>query len=262
VSYESDPRIARSEWRFAQLRDLARGIQAIHPVGASLPQECIVITASEFTSIRFEMCFDVPSYQDWLLGADMTACYAWHRRFLQHLQSRFAKERWVLKSPGHLGTLDALLAEYPDALIVQTHRDPRRVVPSVSSLEWTLRQVASDAGDPRALGRQQLHAWSKTLRAGMRARERRAAQASQFLDLHFHEIASDAIGCVRRVYEHFGLALTPEHDRRMREYVAAHPREEHGAHRYTLEGFGLRADEVDEAFADYTARFAVKREGE
>jgi hypothetical protein len=260
ASYESDPRIAQSEWRFAQLRELARGIQAIHPVGAALPQECIVITASEFASIRFEMCFDVATYQDWLLEADMTACYAWHRRFLQHMQSRFARERWVLKSPGHLGTIDALLAAYPDALIVQTHRDPRRVVPSVSSLEWTLRQVASDELDPKALGRQQLRAWSKTLRLGMRAREKRAAQASQFLDLHFHEIASDAIGCVSQIYRKFGLALTPEFERRMRDYVAAHPREEHGAHRYTLEGFGLGAGEVDDAFAEYVARFGIRRE--
>ncbi len=260
ASYGSDPRIAKSEWRFAQLRQLARGIEAIHPVGAALPQECIVITASEFASIRFEMCFDVPSYQRWLLAADMRGCYAWHKRFLQHLQSRFAKQRWVLKSPGHLGTIDALLSEYPDALIVQTHRDPRRVVPSVSSLEWTLRQVASDALHPHALGKQQLRAWSETLRMGMRGREKHAAKANQFVDLHFHEIAADAVGCVRRVYAHFGLALTPAFEQRMRDYVAAHPREEHGAHRYTLAGFGLRADEVDEAFADYTARFAVKRE--
>ncbi len=260
ASYESDPRIERSEWRFAQLQRLAPGIQAIHPVGAKLPQECIVITASEFMSIRFEMTFDVPSYQEWLLEADMSGAYAWHRRFLQHMQSRFARERWVLKSPGHLGTLDALLAAYPDALIVQTHRDPQRVVPSVSSLEWTLRQVASDELDPRVLGRQQLSAWSRTLRQGMRARAKHAARAQQFVDLQFREIASDAIGCVRKIYERFGLALTPEFAERMRAYAAAHPREEHGAHRYTLEGFGLTAREVDEAFAEYCARFEVRRE--
>jgi hypothetical protein len=259
-SYERDPRIERSEWRFAQLRQLARGIQAIHPVGAALPQECIVITASEFASIRFEMCFDVATYQDWLLEAELTGCYAWHKRFLQHMQSRFAKQRWVLKSPGHLGSIDSLLAAYPDALIVQTHRDPRRVVPSVSSLEWTLRQIASDELSPHALGRQQLRAWSKTLERGTRARARHAARAAQFLDLHFHEIAADAIGCVRRVYAHFGLALSSEFEQRMREYAAAHPREEHGAHRYSLEGFGLSAREVDDAFAEYVERFEVRRE--
>jgi LPS sulfotransferase NodH len=262
ASYASDPRIQQSAWRFKQLERLAPGIQAIHPVGADLPQECIVVTASEFMSIRFEMTFDVASYQDWLLEADMTGCYGWHKRFLQHLQSRHARERWVLKSPGHLGTIDALLAAYPDARIVQTHRDPRRVVPSVSSLEWTLRGIASDAQDAHALGQQQLRAWSRTLRAGMQARARHAAREQQFADLHFREIARDPIACVRRIYERFGFTYTPEFEQRMRAYVAAHPREEHGAHRYTLEGFGLSAAAVDAAFADYCARFEVQRESE
>ena len=68
-----------------------------------MPQECIVITASEFMGIRFEMCFDVASYQEWFVDHDMRPAYQWHRRFLQHLQSRCPGERWVLKSPGHLG---------------------------------------------------------------------------------------------------------------------------------------------------------------
>ena len=128
-----------------------------------MPQECIVLTASEFMSIRFEMCFDVASYQEWLLHEDMTGAYHWHRRFLQHLQSRCRGERWVLKSPGHLGAIDALLAVYPDAMIVQTHRDPKRVVPSVASLEQCGRSIATAEQDAARLGRQQLRAWS-TLR--------------------------------------------------------------------------------------------------
>jgi hypothetical protein len=131
----------------------------------------------------------------------------------------------------------------------------------VSSLELTLRQIATDEQDPRALGRQQLAAWSTLLMQGLRARESRPAQAAQFLDLHFHEIASDALGCVRRVYAHFELPFSPAHEQRVREYLAANPREQHGQHRYTLAGFGLMEAEVDAAFADYCARFGVRREG-
>ena len=80
----------------------------------------------------------------------MRPAYAFHRRFLQHLQSRCPGERWVLKSPGHLGPVDALLHEYPDAMVVQTHRDPLSVIPSVSSLEYTMRCVSSDGCAPEA----------------------------------------------------------------------------------------------------------------
>ncbi len=51
-------------------------------------------------------------YQKWLVDADMASAYRFHRFFLQHMQSRHAAERWVLKSPGHLGAIDALFDAY------------------------------------------------------------------------------------------------------------------------------------------------------
>ena len=260
ASYETDPRIARCERRLEHVRRLAPGFQAIHPVGALLPQECIVITACEFHSLRFEMCFDVSGYQEWLKHQDMRPAYGFHRRFLQHLQSRRPGGRWVLKSPGHLGPIDALLAEYPDALIVQTHRDPLRVIPSVASLEYTMRCMASDAIDPAVLGDQQLRLWSQLLEQGMAARSRRPEHAANFSDLHFREIVADPIGCVRRIYAGFDLAFTPAAEERMRAYLVAHPRYEHGEHHYSLEMFGLQAEAVSRAFKAYCDRFGVESE--
>ncbi|MBW2269218.1 MAG: sulfotransferase [Deltaproteobacteria bacterium] len=260
ATYANDPRIAHTEARMQQLRQLAPGFQEIHPVGSLMPQECIVLTASEFMSIRFEMCFDVASYQEWLVDQDMAPAYRWHRRFLQHLQSRCPGERWVLKSPGHLGPVDALLATYPDALIVQTHRDPLRVVPSVSSLEYCMRGVASDAVDPVAIGRQQLHLWSTLIDQGMRARAGRPDQAGQFLDLHFHEIVADPLGCVRRIYRHFDLELTSRAEARMHAFVAESPRAGHGVHDYSLARFGLDAEAVSQTFKSYRERFGVRPE--
>jgi hypothetical protein len=260
ASYATDPRIARSERRFAQVRSLAPGFQAIHPIGALIPQECIAITACEFLSLRFEMCFDVSGYQEWLVQQDMRPAYAFHRRFLQHLQSRRPGGRWVLKSPGHLGSIEALFAEYPDALIVQTHRDPRKVVPSVASLEYTMRCAASDTVDPAAVGAQQLHLWPQLLEQGIAARERHPEWADRFVDLHYHEIAADPIACVRGVYARFGLAFTAEAEAGMRAYLGAHPRDEHGAHRYSLEMFGLDAGAVSRRFARYCERFGVEAE--
>jgi hypothetical protein len=248
ASYERDPRIERTEKRFEQLRQLSPTFQAIHPIGSLL------------MSIRFEMCFDVAGYQEWFLEQDMASTYRYHAEFLQHMQSRYARERWVLKSPGHLGPIDALLDQYPDALLVQTHRDPLRVIPSVSSLEYAGRGIASDAVDPKAIGRQQLRFWSALLEQGMRARAGRPEQAQQIFDLHFHEILSDPLGCVRRIYRHFDLELTPEALKRMQDYLAAHPREKHGEHRYSLEGFGLDEAEVRETFASYTNHFGVAHE--
>jgi Sulfotransferase family len=260
ASYDSDPRVARTEKRFEQLRRLAPGFQAIHPIGALMPQECIVITAPEFMSVRFEMCFDVAGYQEWLVDQDMTPTYRFHRRFLQHMQSRHKAERWVVKSPGHLGPIDSLFEVYPDALVVQTHRDPIRVVPSVASLEYTLRLVSSDEVDPIRLGRQQLRLWSTLLEQGVAARARHPEREQRILDLRMSEIVSDPIGCMHRIYARFELELSNEVEARMRDYLARHPRDEFGSHRYSLAAFGLDEASVNAAYKGYRERFGVEPE--
>jgi len=260
ATYETDPRIERTQKRFDQVNQLAPGFQAIHPVGALMPQECIVLTASDFMSVRFEMCFDVAGYQTWLVDQDMTSAYAFHRAFLQHMQSRHARTRWVLKSPGHLGPIDKLFEAYPDAMVVQTHRDPIRVIPSVASLEYTMRQVASDEVDAARLGRQQLALWSALLDQGMRARDRHPERESQILDLSMQEIVQDPMATVERIYRSFDLELGAEARTRMERYLAAHPRDKHGEHRYSLSAFGLEEEMVNSAFKGYRERFGLESE--
>ena len=211
-------------------------------------------------SVRFEMCFDIGGYQEWLLQQDMRPAYRFHRGFLQHMQSRHAAERWVLKSPGHLGPIDALFETYPDAMLVQTHRDPVRVIPSVASLEYTMRLVASDEIDPVRVGRQMLFGWSKLLEQGMESRRRHPERESRILDLHLAEIAADPIDCIRRIYAHFDLPLRPEFESRMQGYLAAHPKDEFGVHQYGLEAFGLDPAAIAQTFKAYCEHFRVEPE--
>jgi hypothetical protein len=260
ATYETDPRIEKCRKRFDQVGQLAPRFQAIHPVGALMPQECIVLTASEFMSLRFEMVFRLDAYQEWLLDQNMSATYEYHRRFLQHLQSRHKGEHWILKSPGHLGPIDTLFDTYPDAMVVQTHRDPLRVIPSVANLEFTMRQVSSDDVDPISMGREQLHAWSTLLDQGIAARARHPERESQILDLSMQEVVRDPIVCVERIYSHFDLNLSDEARTRMHRYLEAHPRDEFGTHRYSLEAFGLDEASVNERFKGYRERFGIESE--
>ena len=135
ATYDSDPRIAEVQTQLDLTEVVIPGFKRMHPIGARLAQECVRITAADFRSMIFPTQYRIPSYARWLLhNADMAPAYRWHRRFLQVLQSRHRRERWVLKSPGHLWCLGALLAEYPNAVLVQTHRDPLRIIASIASL--------------------------------------------------------------------------------------------------------------------------------
>jgi len=258
-TFNSDPRIEEAELRFDALRRLVPGFEAIHPIGARLPQECILIHALDFHSLLFEATYNVPSYQRWVELQDMRPTYHLQRDFLQHLQSRCPAERWVLKSPAHLMALDALLEVFPDALIVQTHRDPVEVMGSVSSLHCALRGASSDAIDPHAVGREQLELWSRVLSRATAVRDQNGGQASRFYDVRYQDLVSDPIECVRNIYSHFRIELGREAEARMRGFLAKDARANRGVHRYTLERFGIDADEAARRFGDYCERFDVKR---
>jgi hypothetical protein len=73
VTFESDPRIAVTDKQFSGVEQIIPGFQAIHRMGATLPQECVAITAYEFASILFTTTHRVPGYQTWLESIDHRA---------------------------------------------------------------------------------------------------------------------------------------------------------------------------------------------
>ena len=260
LTYETDPRIAEVERHFAGIDRVLPGFQGIHPMGACLPQECVALMAHDFATMIYHTTHNVPSYQAWLEGADMRPVYASHKRQLQYLQWKCAGERWVLKSPGHLWALDGLLAVYPDARIIQTHRDPLRVVASLTSLISILRSMATDRIDPHAIGVDWTQRLARGLEKTMRVRVEQPLPAERVFDLHYRDFIRDEIDMVRRIYAHFGLTLTDEAERRMRRYLAANRREKRGTHRYTLAQAGLDADTERRRYAAYVERFGVALE--
>jgi hypothetical protein len=260
ATYETDPRIATVEKHLAGIDRLIPGFSSMHPMGARLPQECVAITQHEFASMVWPTTHRVPRYASWLDGTDHGPVYAAHRRWLQYLQWKAPAERWMLKSPGHLWTLDALLREYPDARIVQTHRDPLRVLASLVSLVCTLRSIATDDIDPHEVGAE----WSVRLADGMNramaVRDRGLLPPAQVFDMQFREFLRDEIAMVRRIYTHFGMTLSAEAEARMRRFLAENRADKHGRHTYSL-GFGGLDEATERArFGAYQARYEISSE--
>lgn len=260
ATFATDPRIAAVERHFSGIDRVLPDFKKIHPMGACLPQECVALTAHDFATMVYHTTHRVPSYQAWLEAADLRWVYASHRRQLQYLQWKVPAARWVLKSPGHLWALDALLAVYPDARIVQTHRDPLKVVASLASLVTVLRSLASDAIDPDEIAIDWTTRLARGLERTMRLRAARALPATQVFDVHFPVFMADPIGTVGRIYAHFGLTLGAEAETRMRRFLAENPADKHGAHAYTLAAAGLDVATERRRYAAYQEHFGVASE--
>jgi hypothetical protein len=234
---------------------LAPTFRHVHPVGAELPQECVSLTAPTFMSDQFDAMYYVPSYRAWFFRQDLRPAYEYHRHFLQHLQVRHNARRWVLKAPTHMFALPSLLAVYPDALFIQTHRAPLDAMASVSSLITILRRVFSDAVDPLVVSREAIDYWSKTLDTFLQERNRLAEH--RICDVNYAEIRSDPLGAVRRIYAHFGWQLSQKVEQQMRRTLASQPHERYRRHRYDLSQFGVQEAESAARFAAYCDRFGL-----
>jgi hypothetical protein len=262
ATYDSDARIAEVQATIDMAEQLMPGFLTFHPIGAQLGQECVRITASDFRSMIFPTQYRLPTYDRWLLhDADLAPAYRWHRVFLQHLQQRHPAGRWLLKSPAHLWHLDALAHEYPDAVVVQTHRDPLQVIASVSALAAHLRGMASDDTSIEEAARTYTDDIFLGLDRGMDARDRGVFGDDRLVDVHFTELVADPLGTIGRLYESVGRDLTPATAARMERFLADHPGDGGGGGtRYRFADTGLDADELRDRSAVYQERYGVASE--
>jgi hypothetical protein len=261
ATYDTDPRIAEVQATLEGTEALIPGFLGMHALGARLGQECVRITGAEFRSMIFSTQYRVPHYQHWLLHeADMTPAYGYHRLFLQYLQSAHPAERWVIKSPAHLWALEAMMREYPHALVVNTHRDPLRVVCSLSSLIDLLRRLASDDVSIAAVA----HEWVEDVAVGLdRAVAGRRAGTipeGQAVDVFFRDFLADPLAVVHDIYERLGIELTRDAEGRMRRFLADNPQEKFGGHSYTFADTGLDARALRERMRPYQDYFDVPDE--
>jgi len=250
-----DPRIRTAERQIRWFHRLNPEFRSIHPTGARLPEECLIITSHSFLSFQFNTAHFVPTYQTWLEQQDLRPSYAAHRRFLQHLQWGSASMRWVLKAPAHVFGLEALFDVYPDAGVILMHRDPVEVVASVASLHTSLRGTFSANVDPRSVGAEQAARWADGITRALAARDGGCAPPERFIDVHYRDLVRDPIAIGRRVYEHFGLPLSSAVEARWQRFLNDNPQGKHGRHRYDLGRFGLRADAERERYRAYRERF-------
>jgi hypothetical protein len=189
------------------------------------------------------MHYGVKQYADWLNGLDVTDegwVYKSYIAQLQILQAHQPMCRWVLKSAVHLYFLGALLQEIPEALIVQTHRDPRQMLPSICSLVACLRSLVYRAVDLRATGMECFSFVQEVLARSSWARVRNPQ--AQIIDVNFAELVADPIKQVHRIHEQFQLSWSPAYEQRMKRWLAAHPANRHGVHRYSAAQYGLSDD--------------------
>ncbi len=269
LAHTPKPRPPRTEWasdadfrecdeRMRAIHERSPDMAAIHFSAAEQVDECWYLFSQSFAHSGWEANAYVPSYSRWWAQHDMQAAYRRHRRNLQLIGMPEPRRRWLLKDSTYLFDLHAFLEVYPDAMVIHTHRDPARVIPSTCSLCWSARGPLNENPDRKAFGQSTLELWGRAVETAMEARQGRPAK--QFYDLQFEDFQRDPLGSIADIYDHFGLPLSERAENAMASFRSDNPRGKHGEHRYTQGDWGLEAEGIRERFQPYIERFGIPPE--
>jgi len=245
--------------------DVHPPFMAMHELAAHLPCECVHFLMYDFSGPYWGMSFDAPSFTGWQLEhlETLERLYRLHRRMLQTFQHEApdAEPRtWLLKSPFHVSTLPALFAQYPDARVVHTHRDPRRFLASLVSILSALRFMRSDAVDVAGLATIMEATYAMFLDGAIEARRSGAVPAGQIVDCHFTDLMRDPVASLRATYDGLGLEWPAGHETAVRDYLRSKPRAKHGEHAYSLADVGLDPESVAASFDPYVRHYGLEPE--
>jgi len=254
-----DPRRARTEAGLDFLNAALPEFRRMHEMTVDHAHEEIQLLAIDMSSMLFETVAPIPSWRDDYLARDQRPSYAYLRTVLQVLQWSRGGTRWVLKSPQHLEQFPALLATFPDATFVVTHRDPVPVTVSmVTMLAYTAR-LAHDRVDTIGIAAYWVDRLERMLRSCVDHRD--LLPEARTIDVHFDEFMADDLAMVRRIHAVAGLPDSRAAEASMRAFTKAHPRGRFGGIEYDLAPFGLDRDVLSETFAFYSEQFGVRAEG-
>ncbi len=255
-TYDQDPRIHQTADELEFPQAVATGLRSIHTYSAQMPKECLSAMAFAARTEEFISRYNVPAYVEWLRACDMTPAYEMHKRILRVLQQRMPPARWVLKSPVHLQAVPTLVATYPDASFIVTHREPEEFLASVSSLVATLRSAFSNSVDTVAIGNYHQDLYQRSLNALADHVDQGVLPIERTIHVAFKDLVADTPTVVGTICANLGIDAAA--NRASMGIVAKEAREDSaGAHKYQPADFGLNNADMTRSFDRYRTRFNV-----
>jgi hypothetical protein len=210
-------RTAIALWVF---RRLASGADAVHPLRANSPHECVSLHSYSFLSREFGTMLKVPTYDAFLDQVDCTPAYLWQKRFLERAQSGGPVRRWILKAPDHAYSLDALFKVFPDAIVIQTHRNPVHVINSATRMTSVVRKAFSNDLDIEEIARGEAEALHDKICRIQNFRERRPDLESRFIDVKYHKLIADPVRVVRDIYYKLNIPFGSEAEQQVQQLAS------------------------------------------
>lgn len=229
--------------------------RAAHNMVAEEVDECIFLQRQSFVSNFWNGGWSAATYDAWWQAQDERNSARYVRKCIQLIGSNDPRRRWLLKNPSHILHLDRVFEMFPDACVIQTHRDPAKAIPSLCALLMhghAVMELGRTEQRARNMCEREVAKWAKGVREAEIVRGRHPGQVLDIIHSDFH---ANPIQTVQRIYAFIGLELTPQVEVKMVERIEASPENSHGPHHYDVRDYGLTEGAIRERFGDYIGRY-------
>ena len=250
---QEDPRFLAMKAAMEELNlDPARA--ALHFSVADGPEECIHLTNHTFIDVQYGVeCYMEP-YATFFRQVDRKPIYEYHHNLLRMLQWQRPGDRWLLKAPYHLWSLDLLVDHYPDCSIINTHRNPLEAVGSYCSMMEKLMPERENI-DKIDLGLRVFTYLADQVDLSMKVRK--SIDPTRVLDIHFKDFLVTPMQSVEQIYNYFNLPMSNKTLSNFSDYITNHPAGKHGKHEYKLADYGLSEQQVLDRFSKYIDTYKI-----
>ncbi len=253
-----DLRVWRAAWCLWWFRRLAPKAEAVYPMRARTPHECVAIHSYTFLSEEFVSTCHIPGYQSFLRTADLRPAYAWQKQFLKLLQSKRPPTRWILKSPDHVRGLEALFSVFPDALIIQTHRNPLESLQSSIQLTEVLHGLYARPQNREKLAEREAGNLAWGVERMIRFRDRHPELAKRFVDVSYSELAAEPMAVVQRIFRQFEMPLSGRTVETIQRLARSRSAYKGRKTAHSLAEMGLDLSAHVRLFTEYCRRFGIR----
>jgi hypothetical protein len=250
------PQFRRSVGELETHYNAAPESRAAHLRAAEEVHECCMILWHSFKS-NILACggWSSATYDAWWRSQDETPSYAYYYKCVQLIGMNDPDKRWLLKNPGHIENLDLLFAIYPDARVIQTHRDPAKAVPSLVSLLMNLHPIYEEGRvQQRAENMlvREVNKWAEAVRKCDAVRQKHPGQVLDVIHADFH---ADPMAVLERIYAFIGMDIPDDTRAAMARRIEEKPELARGVHRYNIADYGMTPEQAREPFGDYVQRY-------
>ena len=188
--------------------------------------------------------------------------YAYHKTFLRMLNTvDKPSSHWLLKSPFHNFSLDALLRQYSHAALIMTHRTLEEVIPSFCRMLCTFDYFFDETNlaAQKILKSRAIEYIDQSVESILEFYSDEDGRHDQVRNntchVFYEDLMKDPISTVRQIYEHFGLCWSDQFEMAMQTWLRENPQGKQGRNSYSLSDFDLTEEDIIKRYTTYIDLF-------